>query len=323
MQIVRYTTQDAEAWNAFIASSKNGTFLLDRHFMDYHSSRFCDASLLWKEKGKIIAVLPANYDEASRTLYSHQGLTYGGLIMSKKIAGKQVMDIFDTLIDYCKNELKAEHIIYKPIPYIYNKYVSEEDLYALFRHGARLASRGLSSCIDLQNRIPFTESRKSGLRKATDITIRETDEVESFWHILHEVLTTLHNTSPVHSPDEIRLLMNRFPQRVKLYGAYSPEGTLLAGSLVFDCDEVVHTQYMAASLEGKERGALDRLISTLITDTYRDRHYLDFGISTEQGGTILNEGLLFQKEGFGGRGVCYDSYELGVESFELGVLSWE
>lgn len=310
MQIVRYTQKDADAWNAFVSSSKNGTFLLDRRFMDYHSDRFTDASLMCMDKGRLVAVLPANYDSTSHTLYSHQGLTYGGLIMSHRVTGNQVLCIFDMLIDFCRNELHAERIVYKPIPYIYNRYASEEALYALFRHGATLMSRGLSSCIDLQNRIPFTESRKSGLRKAADISIHETDEVETFWSILNDVLTSLHGTSPVHTPDEIRLLMNRFPERVKLYGAFSPEGKMLAGSLVFDCGETVHTQYMASSLEGKERGALDRLISTLITDVYSDRHFFDFGISTEQGGTILNEGLLFQKEGFGGRGVCYDCYEI-------------
>ena len=40
----------------------------------------------------------------------------------------------------------------------------------------------------------------------------------------------------------------------------------------------------------------------------------DFGISTEQGGRYLNEGLIFQKEGFGARTVVYDTYELNIES---------
>ena len=34
--------------------------------------------------------------------------------------------------------------------------------------------------------------------------------------------------------------------------------------------------------------------------------------STEQMGHLLNVSLIFQKEGFGGRGMCYDIYEYGL-----------
>lgn len=310
----RYTTDKAQEWNDFIASSKNGTFLLDRRFMDYHSDRFADCSLLFYEGKKLIAVLPANYDEKSKTVFSHQGLTYGGLIMSKKVSSKCVMECFSLMTEWMKNTLGAERFMYKPIPYIYNDYPSEDDLYALFRNGATLVSRGLSSCIDLQNKIPVTESRKSGLRKATDIVVRETSDIEAFWDILNNVLSTYHNTHPVHSTDEIRLLMTRFPENIKLYGAYDTEGKMQAGSWVFDFGNVVHTQYLCATDEGKACGALDKIIYTLITDIYSDRKYLDFGISTEEGGKVLNEGLIFQKEGFGGRGICYDVWEMEVKN---------
>ena len=59
-------------------------------------------------------------------------------------------------------------------------------------------------------------------------------------------------------------------------------------------------------------GALDLLFHQLIYDRYAQKRYFDFGISTEHGGQMLNEGLLFQKEGFGGRAVVYDTYEMEV-----------
>lgn len=312
MNLRRYKEEDFKLWNEFVASSKNGTFLLDRNFMDYHADRFVDSSLMFFEGNKLVAVLPANYDESSNTLYSHQGLTYGGLIMSKKITARAVMEIFDLILAFMHDELGAKRFIYKPIPYIYNRYVGEEDLYALYRHGARLVSRGLSSCIEMENRLPFTESRKSGLRKAIDIRVEETDYVEDFWNILNEVLTSLHHVTPVHSIDEIKLLMSRFPERIKLFGAFDSSDKMLAGCLAFDFGNVLHTQYLASTNEGKSKGALDKLVSTLICTQYRDCQYFDFGISTEQSGTILNEGLIFQKEGFGGRGVCYDHWLIEI-----------
>ena len=77
-----------------------------------------------------------------------------------------------------------------------------------------------------------------------------------------------------------------------------------------DMGHVVHTQYLASSAEGKRDGALDLLLHNLITVVYADRSYFDFGVSTENGGGYLNEGLIFQKEGFGARSVVYDTYEM-------------
>ena len=48
-------------------------------------------------------------------------------------------------------------------------------------------------------------------------------------------------------------------------------------------------------------------LETVLAET--DFKYFDFGISTEHNGRLLNEGLIYQKEGFGGRGICYDTYE--------------
>lgn len=74
-------------------------------------------------------------------------------------------------------------------------------------------------------------------------------------------------------------------------------------------DPVVHTQYISANLEGKEIGALDLLFDYLINTEYSNYKIFDFGQSTENNGIYLNESLIFQKEGFGGRGVVYDIYE--------------
>ena len=57
-------------------------------------------------------------------------------------------------------------------------------------------------------------------------------------------------------------------------------------------------------------GCLDHLISYLINDRYNDKKYFSFGISTEDGGKILNNGLISFKESFGARGITNDFYRL-------------
>ena len=70
----------------------------------------------------------------------------------------------------------------------------------------------------------------------------------------------------------------------------------------------MHTQYLAASEEGRRLNALSLLLAELI-GRYAGRHYFSFGISTEQEGQVLNGGLVAQKEYFGARGIAHDFYE--------------
>ena len=89
-EVRRYTPDKASEWNRFVAQSKNGTFLFDRRFMDYHADRFEDCSLMVYRQGALYALLPANIK--NDVLFSHGGLTYGGLIMSRHISTLQVME---------------------------------------------------------------------------------------------------------------------------------------------------------------------------------------------------------------------------------------
>ncbi len=310
MTIIPYTYTRKDEWNRFVAESKNGTFLFNRDFMDYHSDRFEDCSLLVEHKDTIIACMAANIDRQNKQIISHGGLTYGGLILSKKTCTTEVLEAFKLILAYYHNKLGAASLVYKPIPYIYNKYPAEEDLYALFRNGAELLSRGVSSCIDLTNGICFSDSRKDGIRKAKNagLTVVESNNINDFWQILNDTLQTCHGTTPVHTTGELQLLKRRFPKQIRLYTTLNKDKRIIAGALVFEMGQTVHTQYLAANEEGKRQGALDILLHHLITDTYANLKYFDFGISTENGGKYLNEGLIFQKEGFGGRAVCYDTY---------------
>ena len=82
--------------------------------------------------------------------------------------------------------------------------------------------------------------------------------------------------------------------------------------MVFENTQIVHTQYLANSIIGRDVGALDFVIDKLINEIYKDKKYFDFGISNENDGRFLNAGLIAQKEGFGARAVVHDFYELMV-----------
>ena len=87
---------------------------------------------------------------------------------------------------------------------------------------------------------------------------------------------------------------------------------MIAATLLFVYGNVVHTQYMAADESAREIGGLDLLIKTLMDGFAETKTYFDFGISTEDDGRILNEGLISQKEGFGGRTAIYNTWEISL-----------
>lgn len=311
-EIARYTPEQKATWNQFVSHSKNGTFLFDRNYMDYHSDRFEDYSLMIYRKGKLYSLLPAN--RVDDVLYSHQGLTYGGMIMSDKVTVADSVEMFRTVNSYLCG-CGFDRVVYKPIPFIYHQHPAQEDLYALFRTtNAKIIGRNVSSTIyQNENKLRFSELRRRGIRKSLNdgVSIIQSDDYEAFWDILNINLLNRYGVLPVHSLDEIRLLHSRFPNNIKLYMAYKGD-VPLGGSLLYITKQVVHTQYISASVEGKELGALDLLFDCLINKEYASYPYFDFGQSTESMGTVLNESLIFQKEGFGGRGMCYDIYEYAL-----------
>lgn len=310
MQINLYQCglQQFEEWNAFVAQSKNGTFLFDRRFMDYHANRFQDYSLMFYDEDRLLAVMPAHVDGDS--LMTHGGLTYGGLVMSPKIRAAQVCELFRDLNDILRQD-GFRRVVYKAVPWIYHQQPAEEDLYALTSvcH-AHLAIRDISSVIVGDRKMCFSGSRKDGIRKAhkKGLEVRESTDFAAFWRILNDNLTGKYGVHPVHSAAELELLNGRFPDQIKLYMVFDGEEPV-GGTVLFLTPQVLHTQYISATPTGKAYGAIDLLFDELIHSVYADYRYIDFGKSTTSDSADLNEKLIFQKEGFGARAVCYDTYE--------------
>jgi len=178
-----YGPERKSEWNAFIARSKNGMFLFDRNYMEYHQDRFDDCSLMFYKDERLIATLPAHLDQD--TLYSHEGLTFGGIISGMEMRAVTMLDIFSELLGYAKqNNIKK--IRYKSIPYIFHTIPAEEDRYALFINKASLYRRDLSFAINISEPLRPLSSRTRGIRKAqkAGLDVRESDNIKEFWDIL-------------------------------------------------------------------------------------------------------------------------------------------
>ncbi len=308
-EIIRYTPDRVAEWNHFVAQSKNGTFLFDRGYMDYHGDRFEDYSLMFYLDGELYALLPAN--RLGDVLYTHQGLSYGGLVMTERVTTAAVCALFQELNALLGHE-GFQRVIYKPVPWIYHRLPSEEDLFAVFlKCGARLLGRDVSSTILPSRPVRWKRDRRYAANKArtNGLVVSPSDDYAGFWRILADNLMQKFGAHPVHTLDEIQLLHSRFPDHIRLWTIRSGEGELLAGTVLYLNGGVVHSQYISATAEGKRLHAVDALYDHIIHQAYADAQFIDLGTSNMPHSSDLHESLIYQKEGFGGRAVCYDTYE--------------
>jgi len=308
LKIEVYNSSLKKKWNDFVATSKNAHFMFYRDYIEYHSDRFCDQSLLiHDDRSRLLALLPANI--AGDILYSHQGLTFGGLILDIHTNAEEVLKIFSELRFFLVQR-GFKKLVYKCLPYIYFSQPSDEDRYALFINNTVLARRDISSTIFIQSRAPYTKGRKWAINKAlkAEIAVEQSESWEEFWEILTEMLQTTHQVLPVHSLAEIKRLVDFFPENIKLFVA-KKQKKIMAGIVIYEDRHWLHTQYMANTPAGKSVGALDLIVDRLLVEYYPDKQILDFGISNEKEGRFLNVGLIAQKESFGARAVVHDFYE--------------
>lgn len=310
----KYKPEDKELWNEFITSAKNSTFLFNRNFMDYHNDRFEDYSLLYFKKRKLVGVLPANIVEGK--IYSHQGLTYGGVVVQSKMKFEEYVSIIKNMLTYL-TEHNIEQLYLKGLPEIYAAIPSSEFEYVQFLLDAEVVKVDISSTIKMDSCIAISNNRMEGYKRGLKfgLEIVEVKELDSFWNeILIPNLKEKHNASPVHSLSEVKLLKDFFPENIRQFNVYDKD-ELVAGTTVFETNNVAHSQYISGNDDNNKLGSLDFLHYYLIKEVFSDKAFFDFGISTENQGRSINKGLLFWKEGFGARATTYKTYEIETKNY--------
>ena len=312
-RIKRYEAQDFDDWNAFVSKAKNATFLFQRDFMEYHSDRFYDYSLIVLHKEKWIAVLPAN--KVGNAVFSHQGLTYGGLVYKEQSKLTTIITAFRAVLLFLnENAIRKLHL--KAIPSIYHNKPAEEIQYALFLAEAQLVRRDSLSVLDMSQKINFSKIRKRGVQKgiSNGLLIKEENDFKSFWdEILIPNLEKKHDAKPVHSLEEIIRLKTLFPENIRQFNVYYQD-RIVAGTTIFESDNVAHCQYISKNEDNL--GSLDFLYHYFITEVFAVKRFFDFGISNESQGKKLNEGLTNWKESFGASTVVHDFYEVETANYD-------
>ena len=304
-----YNDNLKEDWNNFIDNSKNSTFLFKREFMGYHSDRFKDFSLLVYKNSELVALFPLNINDGK--VYSHEGLTYGGIIVKKDIKFVKFLELFIQILKHLNN-LSIQKLFIKQIPIIYNSIFNGELDYLSYISGGVIYRRDIISVIDMQNDFKISKDRIQGYKRGlkNNLEVKETDDFDEFWNsILIPTLSKKHSAKPVHSLQEIKKLKSSFLENIKQFNVYH-KNKIVAGTTIFQTKNVIHVQYIGSTSEKNSLGSLDFLFFKLIKKIYVNHRYFDFGNSHENEGMKINQGLNYWKEGFGARSLIQDYYEV-------------
>ena len=314
-RVEKYTKENRLAWDTFISGAKNATFLFARDFMEYHSDRFTDYSLLVYKDDLLYAVLPANI--VGDKLYSHKGLTYGSLVLSKSAKLLYTFEAFKALLAFL-NAKAISTLELRNIPTFYNTMPSDELSYFLFKANATLIKRDALMVIDTSTKIKFQKNRREGINKAkrNGLTIAVDDNFEGFWNeILIPNLQQKHEVAPVHSLEEIQLLAAKFPDHIKQVNVYK-DNVIVAGTTLFLTKTTIHPQYVSGNSDKNAFGSLDLAYDYIINHFDSSKRYFDFNISSEENGTALNSGLIFWKESCGARTYVADNYLIDTACYK-------
>lgn len=316
--IRKYQKTDYALWNDFIHQAKNATFLFYRDFMEYHCDRFEDFSLLVFAEEKLLAVLPAN--KTGNEIHSHQGLSYGGLVVKKSIRIKEYVQVFQSLLQFL-SESGITTLNLKTLPKIYNQIIADEIDYISFLTNAETYRSDVYLVIDNSETYKPNRNRKRALTLAEkrNIEVREDKNYKDFWNqILTPNLKNRFGVQPVHSLEEIEKLAAVFPVNIKLFNAYE-NNVLKAGVVMFLTETVAHFQYSSGSDDRTDTAALDILFDEIIRK-YADKRYVSFGSSSEENGRVLNEGLAYWKESFGARTTVQNFIKIETKNYsELAI----
>ena len=294
IEVINYSQDYKDEWDKFVKTADNYSFLFLRDYIEYHSDRFKDYSLILTEKKKIKALLPGNI--CNDDFISHQGLTYGGIILPKNTSFEKHLLYLNTFIDYLKHK-NIKRLILK----------SQNYFYSLTQQNAFEYILGSNTLIDKQydlgthikcstHQFPKKCVRKG---KLALYEIQNASDASLFWPLLEESLASLYESKPVHTLEELEKLRHYFPENIKIIHLMNIEtGEIDAGAVLFAINEVVKVQYLAVNENGRKNRASDVLYYNLITLLKEKYQYIDFGTNMKSDNSI-NSSLLSTKEKFG------------------------
>ena len=314
----RYINQNESRWDQFVSSGNNGTLFHLRKFLNYHpKDRFQDHSILIEKKQNLFSVLPAAelIVDGKRILVSHPGSTVGSFVVPENLSIADAMSMSEALVTYLKENNFSGIRITLP-PTLYQRRLSNYMDFSFFKQGFTYSKRDVTSILFLEdsldkNLAKFKSSHLRAVRNAQEkgVNVCQSNDFDSFYHILEQNLKIRHGVSPTHTLAELKNIHVLFPDRVNLFAAFVKD-VMVAGVVNFVVnDHVVLAFYISHDEAYQEFRAVNLLFYSIfdwaIQQGFRIYDFGTFTVNEEP-----NMGLGRFKENFGASGIFRDTIEL-------------
>lgn len=293
ISIHRFSPTEAKVWDNFVNNAINGTLFHLRSFLNYHIERkFEDHSLIFKKKGRIIALFSAAEikNNGTRILHSHPGASYGGFIFHKLNFGESegILESFEQYL----LEQKFNETFFVSTPSIYSVNRDETLEYALLLRNYKPVELYISSVIaihaDAEKNIKDIYRLKNRSKLYYEKIIRENiitfkweNDFDTFYPILVENKKR-HNAKPTHSLNELKKIDKILPGRLELLLMYA-DSRAIGGSLILNANKetgiifynMVDYDYL------KLQPAVLQTMEVIRHAAKNNFHHLDFGVSQD------------------------------------------
>ena len=314
MEIHKFSERDTKHWEDFIPIANNGTIFHYLKFLGYHPPRrFNNYHLMIKEKQNILALFPAVVED--KTIISHRGASYGGLVLRKGIGIHKTCLIVEHLVDHMKNN-GFQKIILTQTPLIYYKEPDQYTDFALLKSGFHYRKREITAVIPMDVAEPLLtfhadarRSTKKAMREGVSVSI--SNDFKTFYVILKHNLGMRHNVLPTHSLEELLRLKNLFPEDILLFAAHRKK-KMLGGLVIFCANPNV---LLAFYISHDNEYQIYRPVNLLFYEVLkwgRNKHYKYLDLGTFTLNMNPNWGLGRFKENHNARGFLRDSFELDL-----------
>ena len=247
IEILKYENNLIDEWDSFIERSNNGTIFHKQRFLSYHITRsFHDHSLLFKKRGRIVAVFPAakQQKKSKKILFSHPGASFGGVVY-RDLTYEDCQKILE-LIEKEALENNFDDIFIIQPPTVFCKYQNDEIVdYCLRRRNYNSNENYLTSVLlveqNVNNQIRKicrnknrSESYYNKLIEKNSLSFKWVSRFDDFYPILIKNKKK-HNASPTHSLEELEKLRLLFPNDVLQLMLYKDDA--IGGMTIFRANQ--------------------------------------------------------------------------------------
>ena len=314
---------DEQIWERFISESNNGTLFSRPRFYRHHDELVPVRFIGCFEGEDLVAGLVGAFNEEATEFTSPVKASYGGLMLplasfsDTETALTVLMEYFRTI------DVRKVQFTFPPLPY--QRQLRQDLDFLLKYHGFQESQVLISSitftdgyddkALSSMGRRAVKKARKKG------VTINPIDNVEAFYDVLEQNKQKF-DLEPTHSLGEMRLLLDLFPDEIKLLGAWKDD-TLIAGVMNMQCNaQAVLTFYICSLEKYQSLRPVNLLLHQVCVDA-RDRRIsvVDFGVSMEtdtDNPMDPRRSLIFFKEHFNSRGFLRTRYEWKKEQLPVG-----